>query len=255
MQWLTLIIIMMIIMYIIFIKKTKSFYNAIDKIISGELESVRLKQSLEQIRNIIQAQFKNIFSTDKTILFEYKNLSFIVIPLNKKEVLISLEPPSEEVKNFEKQEKNNFVNELLFQSKQQAIHKVAKHYAHIDLNFSFYIMDNGDILKIDAETFTISKIEYNIDDFNSIINVVNLLLKEPNKIIRTSSELGLYGSLLGLAIAGGIVQPLHGYPANGEYIFIIQGLNFKVTLYEDEDIEFELIIFPIQELEDKEIPF
>jgi len=99
-----IIIAIAIIIYFIFLKRTKSLYDAIDKIISGKLESVKLKQSLEQIRNTIQAQFKNVISTDKTILFRYKNFSFIVVPINEKEILISFEPSSEEIENFEKLE-------------------------------------------------------------------------------------------------------------------------------------------------------
>ncbi len=103
------IIVISIIAYIIFARRTKKLYSAIDALLSRKSDSVTIKQSLEQIRNTIQAQFKNVISTDKTILFEHKFNSFIVVAASNKEVLVSLAPSEEEIQNFEKLE-NEIIN-------------------------------------------------------------------------------------------------------------------------------------------------
>lgn len=98
------IIIIAIIAYVIFISRTKKLYRAIEEILSGKSESIVIKQSLEQITNTIQAQFKKTISTGKTTLFEYKFNSFVVVPISQKEVLISLAPSDDEVQAFSKLE-------------------------------------------------------------------------------------------------------------------------------------------------------
>jgi hypothetical protein len=89
-----------IIAYIVFISRTKKLYKAIEEITSGKSESIVIQQSFEQIKTTIQAQFKKIISTDNTIFFEYNLNLFIVVPINKKEVLLSLSPSEEEVQTF-----------------------------------------------------------------------------------------------------------------------------------------------------------
>ena len=101
------IIIVVVIAYLIFIRRTKKLHKAIDSLVSGKSVSVTIPQSLDQIRNTIQAHLKNVISTDNTILFEYKLNLFIVVATNNKEVLISLAPSEEEVRNFEKLENSN----------------------------------------------------------------------------------------------------------------------------------------------------
>lgn len=112
------IIIISIIAYIVFVRRTKKLYNAIDMLLSENSDSITLSQSLGQIRSTIQAQFNNVISTDKTILFEHKFNSFIVVAINNKEVLISLAPSEKEVQNYEKLEnkKNNTetIEEILY---------------------------------------------------------------------------------------------------------------------------------------------
>ena len=98
------IIVISIIAYVIFVRRTKKLYSAINALLSKESDYVTIKQSLNQIRNTIQAQFKNVISTDKTILFEYKFNSFIVVAVSNKEVLVSLAPMEEDIQNFEKLE-------------------------------------------------------------------------------------------------------------------------------------------------------
>ncbi len=98
------IIIISIVAYIIFIRRTKKLYNAIDSLISKKSNSVTISQSLNQIRSTIQAQFKNVISTDKTILFEHKFNSFVVVAIDNKEVLVSLAPSEEEIEDYEKLE-------------------------------------------------------------------------------------------------------------------------------------------------------
>jgi hypothetical protein len=94
------IIIFVIIAYIIFVTRTNKLYSAIKKIVSGKSERVIIKQSLEQIRAVVNAQFKRVMSTDKTILFEYNSQMFIVSPLSQNEVLVSFMPSDEELQEF-----------------------------------------------------------------------------------------------------------------------------------------------------------
>ena len=103
------IIVISIIAYVIFARRTKKLYSAINALLSKESDYITIKQSLDQIRNTIQAQFKNVISTDKTILFEYKFNSFIVVAVSNKKVLVSLAPSEEEIQNFEKLE-NEIIN-------------------------------------------------------------------------------------------------------------------------------------------------
>ena len=98
------IIIISIIAYIIFVRRTKKLYNSIDILLSKKSDSITIKQSLDKIRTTVQAQFNNVISTDKTILFEYNFNSFIVVAINNKEVLIRLAPAEDEIESFEKLE-------------------------------------------------------------------------------------------------------------------------------------------------------
>lgn len=98
------IIIISIIAYIIFVRRTKKLYNSIDILLSKKSDSITIKQSLDKIRTTVQAQFNNVIFTDKTILFEYNFNSFIVVAINNKEVLIRLAPAEDEIESFEKLE-------------------------------------------------------------------------------------------------------------------------------------------------------
>lgn len=113
------VIIIVIIAYIIFVSRTKKLYKAIEEITSGKFESIVIKQSFEQITSTIQSLFKKIILTGETILFEYNSNLFIVVPISKKEVLISLAPSDDEVQSFVE-----FENEVInFKDSQSSIEK------------------------------------------------------------------------------------------------------------------------------------
>ena len=258
-------IIVTVIAYIIFTRRTKRLYVSIDKLISKESNSITIKQSLDQIRNIIQAQFKNVISTEKTVFFEYKNYSFIVAPLNISEVLISLAPSEEEIEIFEQQEQelnanleeDDFANDFLFKTEVNSISNLAKSYVHIGLITSYYVMENGQVLHVNSETQTIKEIIYDEEEFSNVFTSINKVLDNTSVNYKESySDLGFNGYILGLAIAGGIVQPLNCYPANGVYILMINRLSFKITFFESENIEYELIKDDESEIyNEDEIPF
>lgn len=136
------VIIIVIIAYIIFVSRTKKLYKAIEEITSGKSESIVIKQSFEQITRTIQSLFKKIILTGETILFEYNSNLFIVVPISKKEVLISLAPSDDEVQNFIKLEdeiitsKNIQINDTDFISKiQHIIEKLNKaKLDYLDIN-------------------------------------------------------------------------------------------------------------------------
>lgn len=113
------VIIIAIIAYIIFVSRTKKLYKAIEEITSGKFESIVIKQSFEQITSTIQSLFKKIILTGETILFEYNSNLFIVVPISKKEVLISLAPSDDEVQSFVELE-NEIIN---FKDSQSSMEK------------------------------------------------------------------------------------------------------------------------------------
>jgi len=256
------IIILGVIAYFIFYKRTKSLNNAIEKVLSGKLKFVQIKQSLEQIRNIIQAHYKKVAYTDKAIIFEYKECEFIIVPSNTKEVIISLSPSNDELEKFEEKklaienEENTFASEFLFKTKESSISQLAKSYALVSLETSFYIMENNQLIQVDSEEQTIKNIAYEKNHFKESFQLINNLPQEPKQIVRASFlELGLNGYLLGLAIAGGIVQPLKSYPANGEYILVFNSLSFQIIFYDDDIVECQLYVSEHEKIEDDEIPF
>ncbi|MDP3588050.1 MAG: hypothetical protein Q8R58_08360 [Sulfuricurvum sp.] len=139
------VIIIAIIAYIIFVSRRKKLYKAIEEITSEKSESIVIKQSFEQITRTIQSLFKKIILTGETILFEYNSNLFIVVPISKKEVLISLAPSDDEVEHFIKLEdeiitsKNIQINESDFIAKiQHIIEKLNKaKLDYLDINYVY----------------------------------------------------------------------------------------------------------------------
>lgn len=76
--------------YMIFTSRKKALSRAIKLILSGQEESVVLKQEFEKTRNIITALFSNVISTENTILFGDDTHMLIVSQISKSEILISL---------------------------------------------------------------------------------------------------------------------------------------------------------------------
>ena len=93
-------IVVTIIAYIVFTIKRKKLGNAIKLIRSGEKDTVVMKQTLEQIKHMVDAYFNNAVFTGKTLLFNDGHNEYIVVALNEKETLLSLVPDINKVKEY-----------------------------------------------------------------------------------------------------------------------------------------------------------
>ncbi len=248
----------------IFNKHQKKLYASINELAIGKSKLISIQQSLNQIRNTIHAQFKNVTSTNETIMFEHEFNSFIITGINENEVLISLAPSDNDIENFEELENNLYedsedpwsTNKLIFDAEVSLISKTSKNYVHIDLATSFYIMENNQVIKVDSEKKSITEIIYEIEDFKETFQLLEHLKQAPSSIVKASySKLGFNNYLFGLGISGSTVQPLNAFPANGVYILIVNSLTFKMTLYENGSITYESILPNSKVEDDEEIPF
>ena len=104
------IVAIIIAMYITFTIKRKRLGKAMRLIRSGEKDQIIMKQTLEQIKNVVNAHFEDVVFTGKTIMFSDNQNVFIVTSIGKKETLISLAPEMDEVKEYEKLEKDILLN-------------------------------------------------------------------------------------------------------------------------------------------------
>ncbi len=110
-------VIVTIIAYIVFTIKRKKLSKAIKLIRSGEKDTVIMKQTLEQIKHIVDAHFDNAIFTGQTLLFNDGQNMYIIVPINEKETLLSLVPDMDKVEEYAEIEKNILSSEKQINTK------------------------------------------------------------------------------------------------------------------------------------------
>ena len=90
----------MVVMYIIFVIKSKRINKALKLIISGQQDTVIIKQTLEQVKNVVNSHFENVIATAQTIVFQKHGYTFIATPISKNEVILSLMPSDEAIEEY-----------------------------------------------------------------------------------------------------------------------------------------------------------
>lgn len=95
----------LVLIYLIFVRRTSQLYKAIKIVTNKVKDTVVINQTFEQITNTINAQFKQVVNTSRTVLFIYKDIEYLVIPINEKQVLLSIKPNKNENNFFDEKPK------------------------------------------------------------------------------------------------------------------------------------------------------
>ena len=132
--------------YMVFMTRRKALSKAMKVILSGQKDSVVIKQELEKVKNIITAHFSNVISTENTIAFGDKNHTFIVSPIGNNEVLLSLMPSDKEVEEYAKLEKEILEGRNI-ESKKKNINDIDEIFQEV-LNDREHVYNNTPLVNI-----------------------------------------------------------------------------------------------------------
>lgn len=164
-----------IIVYLIFLNRTRTLYKLIDKLNHGDEESIIVNQTLEQILNTIKAQSKNINILKDENTFLYKKNKYKITPYDNKVYLTII--------------KNNPKNDALiyFKNIEKFINNKLDSFLFINTQINALIEKEEDIFSIIQDIgYTKELYQYtnnlNYNDKFKVLNEINIILKNYNDI-------------------------------------------------------------------------